>query len=45
MDAIDRKMLAELQADGRLTVTELAQRVRSAWRRATGGCANWSGPG
>jgi len=27
MDAIDRKILAELQADGRLTVTELAQRV------------------
>jgi DNA-binding Lrp family transcriptional regulator len=27
MDAIDRKMLAELQAEGRLTVTELAQRV------------------
>ena len=28
MDAIDRKMLAELQAEGRLTVTELAQRVQ-----------------
>src|SRR5258708_25458916 len=27
MDAIDRKILAELQAQGRLTVTELAQRV------------------
>lgn len=27
MDAIDRKILAELQAEGRLTVTELAQRV------------------
>jgi DNA-binding Lrp family transcriptional regulator len=27
MDAIDRKILAELQADGRLTITELAQRV------------------
>ena len=27
MDAIDRKMLAELQAEGRLTVTELAERV------------------
>jgi DNA-binding Lrp family transcriptional regulator len=27
MDATDRKILAELQADGRLTVTELAQRV------------------
>ena len=27
MDVIDRKILAELQADGRLTVTELAQRV------------------
>lgn len=28
MDASDRKILAELQADGRLTVTELAERVR-----------------
>ncbi|WP_028921621.1 Lrp/AsnC family transcriptional regulator [Pseudonocardia acaciae] len=28
MDAIDRKILAELQVEGRLTVTELAQRVR-----------------
>ena len=27
MDAIDREILAELQAEGRLTVTELAQRV------------------
>jgi DNA-binding Lrp family transcriptional regulator len=27
MDNIDRKILAELQAEGRLTVTELAQRV------------------
>jgi DNA-binding Lrp family transcriptional regulator len=27
MDSIDRKILAELQAEGRLTVTELAQRV------------------
>jgi DNA-binding Lrp family transcriptional regulator len=28
MDAVDRKILAELQTDGRLTVTELAERVR-----------------
>jgi len=27
MDRIDRKILAELQADGRLSVTELAERV------------------
>ena len=27
MDAIDRKIIAELQTEGRLTVTELAQRV------------------
>ncbi len=27
MDRIDRKIIAELQAEGRLTVTELAQRV------------------
>ncbi|TKV57661.1 Lrp/AsnC family transcriptional regulator [Nakamurella flava] len=28
MDAMDRKILAELQQDGRLTLTELAERVR-----------------
>ena len=28
MDAIDRKILAELQRDGRLTITELADRIR-----------------
>jgi DNA-binding Lrp family transcriptional regulator len=28
MDAIDRKIIAELEAEGRLTVTELAQRVK-----------------
>lgn len=28
MDAVDRKILAELQRDGRLTITELAERVR-----------------
>jgi DNA-binding Lrp family transcriptional regulator len=28
MDAIDRKIIAELEADGRLTVTALAQRVK-----------------
>jgi DNA-binding Lrp family transcriptional regulator len=28
MDTIDRKILAELQQDGRLTITELAERVR-----------------
>ncbi|GHE59085.1 AsnC family transcriptional regulator [Streptomyces longispororuber] len=28
MDALDRKILTELQRDGRLTVTELAARVR-----------------
>ena len=27
MDAVDRKILAELQQDGRLTITELAERV------------------
>ncbi|MFM0170041.1 Lrp/AsnC family transcriptional regulator [Paraburkholderia sediminicola] len=27
MDAIDRKILAELQQDGRLTVTELSERI------------------
>jgi DNA-binding Lrp family transcriptional regulator len=28
MDAVDRKIIAELQAEGRLTVTELADRVK-----------------
>ena len=28
MDDVDRKILAELQLDGRLTLTELAERVR-----------------
>jgi DNA-binding Lrp family transcriptional regulator len=28
VDAVDRKILAELQRDGRLTITELADRVR-----------------
>jgi DNA-binding Lrp family transcriptional regulator len=28
MDAVDRKILAELQRDGRLTITELADRIR-----------------
>jgi DNA-binding Lrp family transcriptional regulator len=28
MDAIDRQIIAELQPEGRLTVTELAQRIR-----------------
>lgn len=28
MDDVDRKILAELQVDGRLTLTELAERVR-----------------
>jgi DNA-binding Lrp family transcriptional regulator len=28
MDTVDRAILAELQADGRLTITELADRVR-----------------
>ena len=28
MDDVDRKILAELQQDGRLTLTELAERVR-----------------
>ncbi|WP_241483940.1 MULTISPECIES: AsnC family transcriptional regulator [Nocardiaceae] len=30
MDAVDKKILAELQQDGRLTVTELADRVSSS---------------
>lgn len=28
MDAVDRKILAELQADGRVTLTDLAERVQ-----------------
>lgn len=33
MDAIDRKILAQLQADGRLTLTELADRVNLSTSR------------
>jgi DNA-binding Lrp family transcriptional regulator len=33
IDAIDRKILAELQADGRLTLTELSERVRLSLSR------------
>ena len=37
MDQVDRAILAELQADGRLTVTELADRVRLT----PGPCHRW----
>jgi DNA-binding Lrp family transcriptional regulator len=33
IDAIDRKILAELQVDGRLTLTELSERVRLSLSR------------
>ncbi|WP_121253197.1 Lrp/AsnC ligand binding domain-containing protein [Solirubrobacter pauli] len=33
MDAIDRKILAHLQADGRLTLTQLSERVRLSLSR------------
>ncbi|CAM5478653.1 AsnC-family transcriptional regulatory protein OS=Streptomyces glaucescens OX=1907 GN=SGLAU_14955 PE=4 SV=1 [Streptomyces glaucescens] len=48
VDDVDRRrdFLAELQQDGRLTVTELAGRVAArVLRRATGGCGSWSGSG
>lgn len=35
MDALDRKILTELQLDGRLTVTELAARVKLSVSPAT----------
>lgn len=37
MDSFDRKILSELQLDGRLTVTELADRVGLSLSPATGG--------
>ena len=45
MDAMDRKILAELQKDGRLTVTELAARVGLSVSPATAGCGSWSAAG
>ncbi len=38
MDKIDRKILAELQTDGRLSVTELAERIGLSVSPATAGC-------
>lgn len=44
MDDVDRQILAELQKDGRLTLTELAERVRLSVSPATGACARWNAP-
>ena len=49
MDDVDRKILAELQRDGRLTLTELAERVRLSLSpchrrlRALGKSMTWGG--
>ncbi|SQI44508.1 Leucine-responsive regulatory protein [Serratia plymuthica] len=45
MDKIDRKILAELQFDGRLSVTELADRIGLSVSPAIAGYAPWSNPG
>lgn len=45
MDAIDRQILAELQQDGRVTLTELAERVGlSLSLPATAGSEHWNTP-
>jgi hypothetical protein len=44
MDAIDKKILAELQSDGRLTLTDLADRVGLSMSPATAGFGPWSSP-
>ena len=42
MDAKDRKILRELQRDGRLTNAELAERVNLSPAHACAGCAIWN---
>lgn len=44
MDNMDRKILAELQKDGRLSLTDLAERSTLVSRRATAAYARWSSP-
>ena len=41
LDAIDRKILAELQADGRMTNVELASRSGFRRRPACAAFAHW----
>lgn len=41
LDPIDRQILAELQADGRMTNVELSRRVGISAPPACGGCARW----
>ncbi len=42
MDAIDRKILAELQHDGRLTITELAEKIGLSVSPCHDDYANWN---
>lgn len=45
LDPIDRKILAELQADGRMTNVELAKRVGISAPLVCGGYGRWKNPG
>ncbi|MFC7649625.1 Lrp/AsnC family transcriptional regulator [Streptosporangium lutulentum] len=45
VDAIDRKILAVLQEDGRLTITELAARVGLSVSPCHRRCGSWSAAG
>ncbi len=44
LDAIDIKILRELQRDGRITNVELAERVAFPRRLVSGVCASWKRP-
>lgn len=41
MDAVDLQIIRELQADGRLSNQDLADRVRLSPRRVCGGSGGW----
>ncbi len=41
LDAIDRRILSELQANGRITNVELARRAGISAPPACAGCAGW----
>ena len=45
LDPIDRQILAELQADGRMTNVELSRRVGISAPPASGGCGRSRRPG
>ena len=44
LDAIDRKILAELQDDGRMTNVELSRRAKITAPPCLAACAHWRRP-